>query len=148
EPGDPNLDTVVVDFDGIGTIDLPRTFFDHHQAAGGRTEVGIDHAYALTSYAVQGSTRNVSTSRVDATTTRADTYVDITSGRNANHLYLTATHDPHEGEALPRIPTPPADPAVAHRLERSTREHTAWEQDHPPDNPRQPEAKRGHAVGL
>src|SRR5690606_25363537 len=48
-------DTITVDFDGIGTIDLPRSFFDHHRNRGGRREVGIDHAYALTSYAVQGS---------------------------------------------------------------------------------------------
>jgi len=149
DPGDRNLDTVVVDFDGIGTIDLPRTFFDHHQAAGGRTEVGIDHAYALTSYAVQGSTRNVSTSRVDATTTRAETYVDIPRGRNANPLSLTATPDSLDGEALPRLlPNPPADQAVAHRLERSTGELTAWELAHPPDTPPHPEPQRGHAVGL
>lgn len=64
---------ITVDFDGIGTIDFPRQFFDHHRGAGGRLDVGIDHAYALTSYAVQGSTRRVPTSRVDATTTRAET---------------------------------------------------------------------------
>ncbi|HNA37467.1 MAG TPA: hypothetical protein PLZ72_14045, partial [Microthrixaceae bacterium] len=95
--------------------------------------VGIDHAYALTSYAVQGSTRSVSTSRVDATATRAETYVDITRGRNANHLYLTAANDPLDGEALPRIPAPPADIAVADRLHRSTGELTAWELAHPVD---------------
>lgn len=95
----------------LGTIELPRSFFDHHRTAGGRTEVGIDHAYALTSYAVQGSTRDVSTSRVDATTTRAETYVDITRGRHANHLYLTAATDPLDGEALPRVAASPAAPA-------------------------------------
>ena len=134
-------DAVTVDFDGIGTIDLPRTFFDHHQAAGGRTEVGIDHAYALTSYAVQGSTRNVSTSRVDATATRAETYVDITRGRDENHLYLTAAGDPLDGEALPRVPPAPADVAVAERLHRSTGELTAWELAHPVEP-----AVTGHAV--
>ncbi len=119
---DPKQDTLVVAFDGIGTIDLPRSFFDHHLTAGGHTEVGIDHAYALTSYAVQGSTHDTSTSRVDATTTRAETYVDITRGRHANHLYLTAATDPLDGEALPRIPASPADEAVADRLEHSTGE--------------------------
>ena len=98
----------------------PSTFpadFDHHRTAGGRTEVGIDHAYALTSYAVQGSTHDVSTSRIDPTATRAETYVDITRGRHANHLYLTPATDPLDGEALPRVPAASADQAVAHRLD-------------------------------
>ena len=123
----PDADTITVDFDGIGTIELPRCFFDHHRDRSGRHEVGIDHAYALTSYAVQGSTHDVSTSRVDATATRAETYVDITRGRLANHLYLTAATDPLDGEALPKVPAAPADEAVADRLHRSTGELTAWE---------------------
>jgi conjugative relaxase-like TrwC/TraI family protein len=130
-PDTPRNDTVTVDFDGIGTIDLPRQFFDLHRTTAGRPEVGIDHAYALTSYAVQGSTRSVSTSRVDATATRAETYVDITRGRDENHLYLTAASDPLDGEALPRVPPAPADVAVAERLNRSTGELTAWELAHP-----------------
>lgn len=131
----PEHDSITVDFDGIGAIELPRSFFDHHRNRGGRREVGMDHAYALTSYAVQGSTHDVSTSRVDSTTTRAETYVDITRGRLANHLYLTTATDPLDGEALPKLPPAPADQAVADRLERSTGELTAWEllhvgQDH------------------
>ena len=94
-------------------------------------------------YAVQGSTRWVSTSRVDATATRAETYVDITRGREANHLYLTAATDPLDGEALPRVPPAPADIAVAERLHRSTGELTAWELAHANEPP-------GHdqAIGL
>jgi ATP-dependent exoDNAse (exonuclease V) alpha subunit len=141
----PDRDTVTVDFDGIGVIDVPRAFFDHHRTAAGRTEVGIDHAYALTSYAVQGSTRSVSTSRVDATATRAETYVDITRGRDENHLYLTAASGPLDDEALPRAPAPPADVAVAERLHRSTGELTAWELANPVDAPGQ---GPGQAVGL
>ncbi|MGI8756904.1 MAG: AAA family ATPase [Acidimicrobiales bacterium] len=144
-PEDPAQDGLLVDFDGIGTIELPRTFFDHHATPGGRSEVGIDYAYALTSYAVQGSTRDVSTSRIDATTTRAETYVDITRGRHANHLYLTATTDPLDGEALPRLPARPADEAVAHRLEHSPGELTAWELTHPVDGI---SSSRGHVIGL
>ncbi|MCB1283399.1 MAG: hypothetical protein R2689_05710 [Microthrixaceae bacterium] len=87
----------------------------------------------------------MSTSRVDATTTRAETYVDITRGRHANHLYLTAATDPLDGEALPRLPAPPADEAVAHRLEHSTGELTAWELAHPVDAP---PPQRDHAIGL
>ena len=130
DPDQPEHDTLTVDFDGIGTIELPRSFFDLHRTTAGRAEVGIDHAYALTSYAVQGSTRSVSTSRVDATATRAETYVDITRGREANHLYLTAATDPLDGEALPRVPPAPADIAVAEHLHRSTGELTAWELAH------------------
>jgi conjugative relaxase-like TrwC/TraI family protein len=137
-------DTLTVEFDGIGHIDVPRSFFDLHRTPAGRPEVGIDHAYALTSYAVQGSTRDVSTSRVDATATRAETYVDITRGRLANHLYLTATADPLDGEALPRIPPTPADLAVAERLHRSTGELTAWEIANPADESTPAE----HAIGI
>jgi conjugative relaxase-like TrwC/TraI family protein len=143
DPERPEQDTLTVDFDGIGTIDLPRSFFDLHRTRTGRAEVGIDHAYALTSYAVQGSTRSVSTSRVDATATRAETYVDITRGRDANHLYLTAATDPLDGEALPRVPPAPADIAVAERLHRSTGELTAWELAHATDT-----AGHDQAVGL
>ncbi len=141
---DPANDTFTVDFDGIGPIDIPRSFFDHHRTPAGRPEVGIDHAYALTSYAVQGSTRDISTSRVDATATRAETYVDITRGRHANHLYLTAAANPLDGEALPRIPPAPADLAVAERLHRSTGELTAWELAHPQDAPAVPD----RAIGI
>jgi ATP-dependent exoDNAse (exonuclease V) alpha subunit len=141
---DRTRDALTVDFDGIGHIDIPRSFFDHHRTPAGRPEVGIDHAYALTSYAVQGSTRDVSTSRVDATATRAETYVDITRGRYENHLYLTAATDPLDGEALPRVPPAPADIAVAERLHRSTGEMTAWDLAHPADQP----TARDQAVGI
>jgi hypothetical protein len=90
-------------------------------------DVGFDHAYAVTSYAVQGATRAISTSRIDPTATRAEVYVDITRGQTANHLYLTQPRDPLDGEALPAIPPPPIDAAVSRRLARSNGELTAWE---------------------
>lgn len=68
----------------------------------GRAEVGIDHAYALASYAVQGSTRSVSTSRVTPPPPGPETYVVMTRGRDENHLYLTAARDPLDGEARRR----------------------------------------------
>ncbi|MGZ7019239.1 MAG: hypothetical protein ACXVL8_18885 [Acidimicrobiia bacterium] len=126
-------DALTVEFDGIGSIEVPRSFFDHHRTPTGRAEVGIDHAYALTSYSVQGSTRDLSTSRVDPTATRAETYVDITRGHHENHLYVTAATDALDGEALPRVPPTPADIAVTERLHRSTGEITAWELAHPAD---------------
>jgi hypothetical protein len=130
QPGDrPVDDTIAVAFDGIGTIDLPRSYFDGHRTAATRRrrDVGLDHAYAVTSYAVQGTTRAVSTSRIDPTATRAEAYVDITRGQAANHLYLTPPRQPLDGEALPAISPPPIDDAVTRRLARSNGELTAWE---------------------
>jgi ATP-dependent exoDNAse (exonuclease V) alpha subunit len=125
----PTDDTITVAFDGIGTIDVPRGYFDGHRtgARRRRRDVGLDHAYAVTSYAVQGATRAVSTSRIDSTATRTEAYVDITRGQTANHLYLTRPTDPLDGEALPAVPPPPIDDAVARRLARSSGELTAWE---------------------
>jgi conjugative relaxase-like TrwC/TraI family protein len=123
----PTADTLTVNFDGLGTITVPRAFFDRHQLSNGRSEVGIDHAYALTSYAVQGSTHPASASRIDNTATRAETYVDITRGQQENHLYLTAAADPLDGEHLPKAPDPPIDDMISDRLIRSEGEVTAWE---------------------
>jgi hypothetical protein len=115
-------------FDGIGTIDVPRSDFDGHRTAAGRRrrDLGLDHADAVTSYAVQGTTRAVSTSRIAPTGTRAEAYVDITRGQTANHLDLTRRADPPDGEALPAVPLPPIDDAVTRRLARPHRELTAW----------------------
>jgi ATP-dependent exoDNAse (exonuclease V) alpha subunit len=101
-------DTITVAFDGIGTIDVPRGYFDGHCIATTRRhrDLGLDHAYAVTSYAVQGATRAVSTTRIDPTATRAEAYVDITRGQIANHVYNTRPADPFDGEALPAIPRP------------------------------------------
>ncbi len=125
----PSDDTITVAFHGIGTIDLPRSYYDQHRSSGRRRrrEIGLDHAYAVTSYAAQGATRAVSTSRIDPSATRAEAYVDITRGQIANHLYLTRPGDSLDGEALPSIPPPPIDDAVTRRLARSTGELTAWE---------------------
>jgi hypothetical protein len=120
-------DRITVAFDGIGAIDLPRSYLDQQTTTGRRYEAGLDHAYAVTSYAVQGATRAISTSRIDPSSTRAEAYVDITRGITDNHLYLTWPRDPLDGEVLPAIPPPPVDHAVAHRLARSTGELTAWE---------------------
>jgi hypothetical protein len=88
---------------------------------------GQRSAYAVTSWAVQGATNPVSTSRIDETSTRAETDVDITRGRHANHLYLTRHPTDLDGEHLPRIPPDPVDQAVADRLTTSRGERTAWE---------------------
>jgi len=82
---------------------------------------------------------------VAATEAREHWQADQIRGRHANHLYLTAATDPLDGEALPRIPASPADEAVAHRLEHSTGELTAWELAHPVDAPT---PQRGQAIGL
>lgn len=114
-----------VAFDGIGTITLPLSFVDEHEGPGGRTDVGLDHAYAVTSYAVQGATFERSTSRVDEAASRAETYVDITRGRQANQLFLTRAPDPLDGEHLPKAPVPDMTTAVSERLRHSSPERVA-----------------------
>lgn len=125
----PERDRLVVDFDDLGTIAVPRTFFDDHPGPNGRIDAGIDHAYAVTSYAVQGATFAESTGRIDEGTTRAEAYVDLTRGRDANHLYATRAEDPLDGERLPKAPAPPLDVSLAIRLRASAGEVTAWELD-------------------
>ncbi|MGH2684793.1 MAG: ATP-dependent DNA helicase, partial [Actinomycetota bacterium] len=121
-------DSITVDFDGLGAIDLPRRYFDEHDIdQHGRRDAGIDHAYAVTSYAVTGATYTVSTSRIDETSSRAETYVDITRGQQANHLYLTRHRDEIDYEHLPRVPPDPIDQEITHRLATSQGERTAWE---------------------
>ncbi|MGH9030533.1 MAG: MobF family relaxase [Acidimicrobiia bacterium] len=122
-------DRLVVTFADLGTIEVPRSFFDDHPGPNGRVDAGIDHAYAVTSYAVQGATFEESTGRVDERTSRAETYVDLTRGRNANHLFVTRAEDPLDGERLPKAPAPPLDAALAIRLRASGAEVTAWELD-------------------
>lgn len=122
-------DSVRVAFDGIGEIDLPRAFFDEYRRPGGRTDVGLDHAYAVTSYAVQGATFAESTSRIDEKASRSETYVDITRGRSANHLYLTRSVDPLDGERLPKAPAPPIVASVMARLSGSGPERAAIDVD-------------------
>lgn len=122
-------DTVNVTFDGIGTITVPRQFLDEHDGPGGRRDVGLDHAYAVTSYAVQGATYDTSTSRIDDNATRSEAYVDLTRGRQANHLFLTRSADPLDGEQLPKVPPPPVVEAVVKRLRTSGPERPAIELD-------------------
>lgn len=124
-----NGDALVVDFADLGNIRIPRAFFDDHAGRDGRIDAGIDHSYAVTSYAVQGATFEESTGRVDERTSRAEVYVDLTRGRQANHLYATRAEDPLDGERLPKAPPPPLDAALAIRLRASGAEVTAWELD-------------------
>jgi hypothetical protein len=143
-PGD---DAMTVRFDDLGVVTIARSYFDEHEIdRRGRRAVGIDHAYAVTSYAVTGATHAVSTSRVDETSTRAETYVDITRGREANHLYLTRPRDDIDGERLPRTPPDPVEDAITRRLTASEGERTAWEIRE--DRREQLARDRGVAVGL
>ena len=136
-------DRLRVAFDGIGTVDVPRGFFDEHRGPGGRVDVGVDHAYAITSYSAQGATYPTSTSRIDEGATRSETYVDITRGRHANHLYLTRAADPLDGEHLPKVPPPPLPQAVTRRLSGSGPERAAIEFNAIDD--RHPQAARAAA---
>jgi hypothetical protein len=120
-------DEIVVAFDDLGSVPLPRSFFDEHRGRGGRADVGLDHSYAVTSYAVQGATFEVSTSRIDEHATRSETYVDVTRGRLENHIFATRAEDPLDGERLPKAPPPPLDASITMRLAASAGEVTAWE---------------------
>jgi hypothetical protein len=118
---------IVVVFDELGTIALPRSFFDLHAVAG-HVGVGLDHAYAVTSYGVQGRTFAESTSIIDIAASLPETYVDITRGQQANHLWLTRRDEP-DPERLPRLPQPPVAQQITTRLAGSGPERTAIELD-------------------
>jgi conjugative relaxase-like TrwC/TraI family protein len=121
-------DVLHVSFKGVGVVDVPRDFFDDRHRHG-RSDAGLDHAYALTSYAVQGATFDASTSHIDENSTRAEAYVDLTRGRWANQLYATRQEDALDGEHLPKAPPPPLEVTLAARLAKSG-EVTAWEIAH------------------
>ncbi len=76
-------DRIDIDTAG-GTITCGRNVFDRRRG-------GIDLGYAVTSYAVQGSTSDASTSAVTISTARSELYVDMTRGRHRNQLYATRT---------------------------------------------------------
>jgi hypothetical protein len=83
--GDTAADDRVTISTAAGILELPRRVFDRRRG-------GLDHSYAVTSYAVQGATRTRSTSAITASTTRAELYVDITRGQRSNKVYGTRRH--------------------------------------------------------
>jgi conjugative relaxase-like TrwC/TraI family protein len=120
-------DAIVVAFDGLGTIELPRSFFDL-QHTGDHPRVGLDHAYAVTSYGVQGRTFPESTSIIEPAAGLPEAYVDITRGQRANHLWLTRREDP-DRERLPQLPQRPVAQQITARLAASGPERAALELD-------------------
>ena len=122
---DPADDRLTVDFHGLGPVDVPRSFFDEHRDPWGRLDVGLDHAYAITSYAVEGLTYDESTSHIDPRSSRPEVYVDITRGRHANHLYLTQAEDHLADERLPAAPAASAQRQLEDRLAQSGPEPAA-----------------------
>lgn len=125
----PDDDRLEVSFDGLGAILVFRSFFDEHTDQWGRTDVGIDHAYAVTSYAVEGLTFDQSTSHVDPQSTRPEVYVDITRGRNENHVFVTRADDVLDGERLPAVPTSTVDRQLRDRLAGADGEPVAIDLD-------------------
>jgi len=112
DPTAPDGDEIdVATSDGIITCD--RATFD-------RPDGGIDLAYAVTSYAVQGATNDVSTSAITASTSRSELYVDITRGRHENQLYGTrpVASDDDSEQHLPRVESE-LDSVLRARLARS-----------------------------
>lgn len=100
EHGDtPTDDRIEITTDDGDIFRCARAVFD-------RARGGVDLRYAVTSYAVQGETRDVSTSALTASTSRAELYVDITRGRQSNKLYATrtvASHDDDRDRWLPAL---------------------------------------------
>jgi hypothetical protein len=95
----PDADRIEITTDDGAVLHCQRSVFD-------RARGGIDLRYAVTSYAVQGDTRDLSTSALTATTTRAELYVDITRGRHSNKVYATravASHDDDRDRWLPTL---------------------------------------------
>jgi conjugative relaxase-like TrwC/TraI family protein len=123
-----NEDVLVIRFKKLGVIRVPRAFFDEHPVSG-RTEVGVDHSYAVTNYAVEGATFGESLTHLRDDATRADAYVGATRGRTQNHVFLTRRPDDSEAETLPRLPQPKVRQAVERRLKASGPERTAVELD-------------------
>ena len=98
-------------FDGIGDIDLPRSFFDDHRRP--RRPQRRRHRPRLRPHQLRRPgrhVRRVSTSRIDENASRAETYVDITRGRSANHLYLTRPSTPSTASTFPRPRRYPSRP--------------------------------------
>lgn len=106
--------TLRVEFDSLGTIDVPQRFVEPHADRRGRVSPGIDYGYALTSYAVQGATLPASSSAVTAGARRRELYVNLTRGRHDNHLYVAAPSDTLAGEG--HLPRPPEDDVIAEVL--------------------------------
>jgi len=81
DPNNGERDEIDISTDA-GTLTCSRATFD-------REHGGIDLSYAMTSYGVQGSTTDVSTSAITASTGRSEMYVDMTRGRHQNQLFGT-----------------------------------------------------------
>jgi len=107
-------DSLTVDFDVLGRIEIPLWFVEEHADRRGRSGAGLDYGYALTSYAVQGATLPASTSAVTAGARRRELYVNLTRGRHDNHLFIAAPSDSLSGEG--HLPRPPEDDVVAEVL--------------------------------
>ncbi len=104
-----------------GDVVCPPGFYNRRRG-------GLDLAYALISYAVQGSTHPASTSAMTPLTSRAELYVDITRGQTSNLVYAArAEPDSADDRHLPVIETDLGDDIQ--RGLRRQRERTAYEID-------------------
>lgn len=124
-------DVVVVDFEHLGVVEVPRSFFDDPSRRHvGTADRALDHGYAITSYAAQGATFPTSTSAISPGVTAAELYVDITRGRQHNHV--VAVRPPHESADEAHLPRPPSRPILdelADRLGTPCGERTGYSTD-------------------
>lgn len=70
---------LVIDFEDIGTIVVPPKWAAHYR--------GLDLAYAMTSFSIQGATNDASTSVITAGASPAELLVNLTRGRHENVLF-------------------------------------------------------------
>jgi hypothetical protein len=83
---------------------LGRGFLDACTVRGDPT---LTHGYAITGHAAQGITVDRAFVLADPALTQEWGYTALTRGRDANHLYLPATHTHWRDEYAPRDPDPP-----------------------------------------
>ena len=104
---------VVVDFDDLGTVDIP-----HGWAAQPR---GLELAYAMTSFAIQGATNNASTSTITRGASAAELLVNLTRGRHENAVFAVIDDDNEFAREPTRTPMDRIAASIRTRREASER---------------------------
>jgi ATP-dependent exoDNAse (exonuclease V) alpha subunit len=122
---------LVVDFDRWGRVVVPANYIDQDVAPGIRG--GLQHAYALTTHAAEGSTYAVAVPLLTDASSRAGTYVAVTRGQFDLHAVLVrrrALVPPPTDDQLPVL-TEETDAlrTTARRLEADLPEQLASEVD-------------------
>jgi hypothetical protein len=93
---DPDRTEIVVDFDREGTVRIPRPYL-----MAGR----LDHAYARTTYGVQGATHHTARYHPTDVSSFEEGYVAITRARDAARIYMVdGTLPDDDGDEMTHLP--------------------------------------------